>query len=383
MSQEEYDAIVVGGGFFGCKVALELANYFPRVLLVEREDDLMARASWANQARVHQGYHYPRSFLTALRSRTNFPLFAREYASCIDSSFEKYYAIARQFSKVSLRQFEIFCTRIDAPLEPAPASVAAYFNPQLVEGVFAAIEWAFDADKLRGRLWQELRDRAVEVRLRTAATHLQACPGSGLALMLQGPTGETLPPVKAGLAFNCTYSALNRVLAASELSIVPLKHELTEMAVVEVPPALQDKGITVMCGPFFSLMPFPPRHLHTLSHVRYTPHYHWYDRPGEPLQNAVPLPTPERPYKSHFPHAIRDASRYLPMLRESRYVDSIWEIKTVLPQSEMDDSRPILLQRDRTLPGVFSILGGKIDNVYDLPQELRAIALGGQRVGQA
>ena len=67
---------------------------------------------------------------------------------------------------------------------------------------------------------------------------------------------------------------------------------------------------------------------------------------------------------------IRDAQRYLPMLRHSRYVDSLWEVKTVLPSSEADDSRPILFRRDDTMPSLTSIMGGKIDNIYDVLEEL-------------
>jgi hypothetical protein len=52
------------------------------------------------------------------------------------------------------------------------------------------------------------------------------------------------------------------------------------MALVEVPEPVRGLGITVMCGPFFSVMPFPPRGLHTLSHVRYTPHEAWSDAAG-------------------------------------------------------------------------------------------------------
>lgn len=46
------------------------------------------------------------------------------------------------------------------------------------------------------------------------------------------------------------------------------------------------------------------------------------------------------------------------------------ELKTVLPQSEQDDSRPILFHRHTELPGLVSVLGGKVDNIYDLEREL-------------
>jgi len=61
------DAIVIGGGFFGCRLALALARNGARVAVIEKESALLSRASFNNQARVHHGYHYPRSILTGLR----------------------------------------------------------------------------------------------------------------------------------------------------------------------------------------------------------------------------------------------------------------------------------------------------------------------------
>ena len=51
-SWHDYDAIFAGGGFYGCCLALEFADRFRRILIVEREHDLLTRASYANQARA-------------------------------------------------------------------------------------------------------------------------------------------------------------------------------------------------------------------------------------------------------------------------------------------------------------------------------------------
>ena len=83
----EYQHIVIGGGFYGCIVAEQLAKNSNKVLLIEKESDLMQRASYVNQARIHQGYHYPRSILTSLRSRVNFPRFINDYAPCVYKEF--------------------------------------------------------------------------------------------------------------------------------------------------------------------------------------------------------------------------------------------------------------------------------------------------------
>jgi hypothetical protein len=173
--------------------------------------------------------------------------------------------------------------------------------------------------------------------------------------------------VRAREVYNCSYSEINQLLADSRLPLISLKHEFAEMALIRVPEPLRDIGVTVMCGPFFSLMPFPSLSLHTLSHVRYTPHSSWEEHPGQPLARTASRPLP-RP--TNYLRMERDASRYLPILRDSSYVDSLWETKTVLPSSEADDSRPILLQRAAGLPNLTCIMGGKIDNIYDVLAEL-------------
>jgi glycine/D-amino acid oxidase-like deaminating enzyme len=357
------DSLVVGGGFFGCRIALHLRAAGRSVVLVEQEPDLLLRASQANQARVHQGYHYPRSVLTAIRSRVNFARFVGEYPECIDASFDKYYAIGRQQSAVTAAQFQAFCQRIGAPLEPAGQEVRALFDRQRIEAVFRVQEYAFDADRLRERMRQDLARAGVEVRLRTRALAIGAAPG-GLAVELDGPAGPER--LLAGGVLNCTYSGINHLLAASGLQVVPLKHESTEMALVEPPPELKGAGVTVMCGPFFSIMPFPPRGLHTLSHVRFTPHREWHEQEAAigPPGRQGPEPT------SNQDRMVRDASRYLPCMEACVYRESIWEVKTVLPSSEGNDSRPILFRPDHGLPGLTCVMGGKIDNVYDVLDEM-------------
>jgi hypothetical protein len=138
------------------------------------------------------------------------------------------------------------------------------------------------------------------------------------------------------------------------------------MALMEMPSALKDLGVTVMDGPFFSMMPFPARKLHTLSHVRYTPHFSWQDKKGvDPYRKLA-----EYECASRVERMRRDVGRYLPALMNARHVDSLFEVKTVLVKSEGDDGRPILFEKHPEVPGCFSVLGGKIDNIYDVLSRL-------------
>jgi glycine/D-amino acid oxidase-like deaminating enzyme len=363
-----YDALVVGGGFYGAVIASYLVRRrgFARVALVEREPQLLARASYHNQARVHNGYHYPRSFTTAYRSRINLPRFLHDFPAAVKRDFTKVYAIARRNSKTTARQFERFCQGIGASLEPAPPAIAALFEPKLIEAAYLVQEYAFDALALREWAVAELARCGVDQYLCVRVTGVVR-ESDGLRVECEDGGGAA-QVLAAHCLFNCTYSGLNQFAGDYPGTSIRLKHEITEMALIGPPAALRGLGITVMDGPFFSLMPFPPRGLHTVSHVRYTPHLAWLDRPGEdPYARLAAYPR-----ESRADRMLRDIARYLPAIADAVVVDSLFEVKTVLTKNEGDDGRPILFERHEALPGCYSILGGKIDNIYDVLERLDA-----------
>ncbi|HEV7280833.1 MAG TPA: FAD-dependent oxidoreductase [Pirellulaceae bacterium] len=362
------DVVVIGGGFFG----LYIADYFSRrggsVLTVEAGPVPMARASFSNQARVHNGYHYPRSVLTALRARTSFPRFVAEFSDCIVDDYESLYAVGRVLGNLTATQFKRFCDRIGARCDRASGDLKRNFDERLIEEVFSTTEHAFDAVKLRDRMLDRLHDQGAEVWTSTTAQRVERLPENHLAVRLETPEGPRT--VAAREVYNCTYAGINTLLRGSDLPTIPLKHELAEMCLMRIPESLKSLGVTVMCGPFFSFLPFPARGSHTLSHVRYTPHCAWLDRDAEGVDPATLLRSPLR--RSSWPRMIRDASRYMPSLQDAEYVDSLWEIKTVLPASEANDSRPILLRRNQGLTNLHCVLGAKIDSVYDVVEAIEA-----------
>ena len=360
---ETYDIAIIGGGWFGCAIADALKSRYGRMVILEREDALMRRASYNNQARIHNGYHYPRSLQTAYRSRMNFKLFARDYAECVESDFVKLYGISRQSSKVSPLQFERFCNLIGAPWKPAKSKYAEMFNPQLIEAVYEVEEYAFNSTVLAEMLKERLSAAGVALRL---GVDVVGAEGDGALTRLQVSRGDE---VSARIVFNCTYSGLKQVPGLREFCSTTLKHEITEMALLEPSAEFAKVGVTVMDGPFFSTMPFPARGLHTLSHVRYTPHGSWVEEAGSPNPYEVLAGYSK---ESRATQMMLDAARYMPGLRKSRVVDSIFEVKTLLMRNEVDDGRPILIERSAGPQAVYSVLGGKLDNVYDVIEKLEA-----------
>ncbi len=343
------DIVVVGGGFYGTSLATHLANEGTRVVLLEARADLHGGASYFNQARVHGGYHYPRSLRTAGRSQASYEAFMERYRSCVVDDFLCIYAVARG-SLTNARKFQRMCSYIGAPLMETPRSVTRLFNRSVIEASWVTRESVFDAVRLRDLMRQELEDAGVTVRLGTPVAGVEESD-AGATVTLE--SGETL---RADRVLVCTYGEGIDVLPKG-VGYSGLHCEPCEMALVDLPDSLRDKGITVMDGPYFSLMPFPSTPYHTLSHVRYTPHgsYPSYAQAAAALSEGL---------ATRADHMIRDSARYVPALAEAVHRESIWGIKTVPARRDRDDARPIVLRRSDG-GRVLSLLGSKIDNIYD------------------
>ena len=153
-----------------------------------------------------------------------------------------------------------------------------------------------------------------------------------------------------------------------------LQHKISEVLLVKPPPELKGRGITVMDGDFFSITPFPARGLHSLTHVRHTHHVSWIEnsQSARPVNPLVILQEYLRGHprgmtgRSRGPWMIRDAQRFVPCIQNVKVVESLMDIKTLMTKTAVDDARPILFHRDAAMPGLVSIMGGKIDNIFDV-----------------
>jgi glycine/D-amino acid oxidase-like deaminating enzyme len=358
----DVEYLVIGGGFYGCCLGLFLRSISKSISIVEKEDHILTRASRTNQARIHTGFHYPRNAVTAVKSLKLHERFAADFPEAVCKDFQMLYAIARRRSLVRANRFFRMFRSINAPIRKASPSESALFDPATIEAVYACVEHAFDYSVLRRLLANKIDSLGIDLQLKTEVVGLEEHDGFVVAKL---STGKELV---ARHVFNVTYSNVNEVLKKANLSKAGLKFEFTEVALVEPPEQIAGYGITVMDGPFFSTMPFPSERLYSLTHVRYTPHFSWTDSAGGDLvRGALETHAPVSKAK----HMILDSRRYVPSMADAVWKRSLYEIKSVLLRNEVDDGRPILYQRAPANSRVISILGGKIDNIYDLFELIR------------
>ena len=158
-----YDKIILGAGLYGLYAAQKCGAAGQRVLVLEKDPGPFMRATYINQARVHMGYHYPRSYSTAIKSARYFERFCRDYEFCLLQEFDQVYATSAHFSWTSAGEFRRFCAA--AGIRCDDVAPAKYFQPGQCDGAFLTTEYTYDAKVLKEHFRRELAALPrVEVR---------------------------------------------------------------------------------------------------------------------------------------------------------------------------------------------------------------------------
>lgn len=371
----KYDKIILGGGLYGLYSAVFCAKQGDSVLVLEKDDEVFSRATHINQARVHNGYHYPRSYSTAIKSAHYFRRFCEDFGFCCKTDFDQVYATSAAFSWTNAEDFVRFCRAADIRCDRLDPT--QYFQPGLCDGAFLTHEYTYDAALLREHFLQELQGLpAVTLRCGQQVEAIEKTGGLFCVHTADGAADST------PFLLNATYAGVNTILALLGYEPFAIKYELCEIILCHVCDALRDVGLTVMDGPFFSLMPFGKTGLHSLTSVTFTPHATSYDalptfecqaasggycRPGA-LGNCDCCPA--RP-QSAWPYMSQLARKYMRPDLEFTYAGSLFSMKPILKASEVDDSRPTVVRTFCQAPTFVSVLSGKINTVYDLDDVLR------------
>jgi hypothetical protein len=369
-----YDKIILGAGLYGLYSALFCVKQGDKVLVLEYDSEPFKRATYINQARVHMGYHYPRSYSTAIKSAHYFDRFMKDYEFCVLTEFEKIYATSANFSWTSAEQFMKFCSAANIRCEDVNTS--KFFNDRMCDGAFVTKEYTYDANILKEYFINELEKYPnVEIKYNTRIKYIKQSKTNFNISLENGDDYST------DFLLNATYASCNQILNMLGYEPFKIKYELCEIILCNVSGKLKDVGITVMDGPFFSIMPFGKTGYHSLTSVTFTPHMTSYDSlptfecqkrsngfcSPEQLGNCNDCPAkPE----SAWTYMSNMAKKYLKEEYKFEYAGSLFSMKPILKASEIDDSRPTLIKQYSTNPTFISVLSGKINTVYDLDEVL-------------
>lgn len=372
---EQYDKIIIGAGLYGLYSALFCARRGQHVIVLECDSAPFRRATYINQARVHQGYHYPRSISTALKSAGYFERFSKDYAFCINKEFDQIYATSSIYSWSSGEQFKTFCSTAGIPCEELHAG--NYFKKGMCDAAFRTREYTYDAMILRNYFLEELGKYPTKVQIKcdVAISRIERLQD---VYVVNTEAGASY---KSGFILNASYAGTNQILEMVGFEKFDVKYELCEIILCEVNDKLKDIGFTVMDGPFFSIMPFGKTNFHSLTSVTFTPHTTSYEsvptfycqkRSGgycTALHLGNCNDCSAKPATA-FPYMASLAKKYLLDDYGFEYKCSLFSMKPILISSEIDDSRPTVIRKYSNNPTFVGVLSGKINTVYDLDEEL-------------
>ena len=372
--KNKYDKIIIGAGLYGLYSALFCGKRGESVLVLECDSTPFRRATYINQARVHQGYHYPRSISTAMKSAHYFERFNKDYDFCINREFEKIYATSKEYSWTNGEQFKSFCKAANIPCEELHPE--RFFKEGMCDGAFLTREYTYDAEILKGYFLESLEKYSnVEIQYGVKINAIEKLQDCYSLRMKDGQVYHT------GFLLNATYASTNQILDMVGYEKFGIKYELCEIILCDIDERLKEYGFTVMDGPFFSIMPFGKTGLHSLTSVTFTPHTTSYEAmptfacqkqsdgycSESHLGNCNDCPA--KPVTA-FPYMANLARKYLKDEYKFEFKESLFSMKPILMSSEIDDSRPTVIRVYSKNPTMVGVLSGKINTVYDLDEVL-------------
>lgn len=354
---------MLGGGVFGCTSALALAERGHDVTLFDRLPTLLGGASYHNQNRLHLGFHYPRDPQTAAQCQRGFARFAETFRACVVRGFTSAYFIAEEGSRTSPSEFMAFCAAQGLAVRALDPKT---FSPR-VERVALGVttdEAVYDAGLLRAVLTERLVRARVTCVLGRAITAITR-RNTGFSLDGEGGAAGDYDAV-----VNCTYADVQRLTASLGHAVTPRQYEYTAVAVVELDGAAPT-GITVLDGPFMTVLPFGATGRHLLYHVEQTVIAREVAAQMDPRwRDPRTAPFAQIDRGAWFAAMVRRSAEFVPSLGAARLAGVLEGPRMVLAHRDATDARPSITTLHE--PGYVTVFAGKVDHCLGAADEVVA-----------
>lgn len=360
---KEYDYIIIWAWFYWMHTARYLWNKWYKICLLEKEWDAFRKASFINQARVHNWYHYPRSFDTAIKSKEFFKRFCNDFWFAINKNFTKIYAIAENWTKTTSNEFEIFCKKVDIPCKKIDKTL---FFKEWIENAYETLEYSFDAIKIRDYMKSEIEKRSNIDCFYYYNVNKILIKDDWVII---NDTNNILK-FKSKNIINATYAGINKIHEVFWVKPIDIKYEYTEVVLCNVNNKIRDFWLTIMDWDFCSIMPFWIWNKFSLTSVKYTPH--------EESHNSIPdfncIKNDYRAVKSNFKKMSKQLKKYVNDDIIIEYDKSLFTTKVVLANTEKNDARPTFIKKydlwyNNKLITIFS---WKINTIYEIEDYLES-----------
>ncbi|MDA9086073.1 FAD-binding oxidoreductase [Methylophilaceae bacterium] len=357
--KKKFNIVVIGCGIFGAEIALKASSKGLSVKVFEANEDILLGASMNNQNRLHLGFHYPRDIETGIQSIRGFDLFKKKYEKCIQSNFLNTYFIADNNSFTNIDEYLIFCKELGIPFK----NINSKDLPIRLEGVGSGIscdEVVYDCEILRDIVKESIKYNNINISLKSRVDEIGKIDN---LFTLKTTSGEE---VDADVVINATYGASNYLTEQLGILVPERQYEYTAVPIIELD--IDRIGVTIMDGPFLTILPFGTTNKFLLYHVDLSVidsevstklNLEWLVKETSPLSKIDK--------EEYFNMMIDQCKNFIPVLKNSKLIDFLGGPRMVLPRSEHSDARPSLITNTNNYIEVFS---GKIDHSIWVAEEI-------------
>ena len=351
---------IIGGGIHGMTSAIALAEVGFKVYVIEKNNDILQGTSGSTHNRAHVGYHYPRSIVTAEECFLGLQKFQGKYREALSYPKDVYYLIAKD-SGTTVEFFKMFCELMKFPYEITLPS-DEFINKDLIENGFKVNEPVFNLFKLKDIFEKKIKELNITVYKSAYFSHFDT---KDKQYEITCNRKGDITKIYVDFIVNATYAYTNNVMETMHLEDDMTLYTLQHTEVVVLRTKKYVPSLTVMDGPYVSLMPYanPEPNLYLLYDVvnsiqeKYEGYYFFS---GDD-------------YMSNADKMIYNCHKYFPF--ELEYVSSLYGSRPIPinPSENKGDCRMTRIKCHKKYPGVYSILEGKFisaplvaDNIVSL-----------------
>ena len=353
-------AVVIGAGIHGVCIADELASSGVNVIMFDSHDDILRETSRGCHNRAHLGYHYPRSLSTVKECLKGLNYFREHLNDVLYYHGAGYYIVSKEDTKVTAEQYEQFCKEADLEYKIEWPS-EEFVDRASLEASFMVHEPCYNVNKIREHYKTSLQKKKVEFV-------------SGFNITDVGIAGDNeyyfydndnILAIEADIIINSTYARANNIQNMFGINTEDniYKFQLTEVPVVKSSKPIPQ--LTVVDGPFSSIMPY----------VGVDDHYLFYDVVHSVNQQEIGTVCPvfSKP-ESQWEKMVEHGKEYYNFMDDLEYVSSNWGTRPI-PTKAVGDSRTTRIVKHGSLPYFYSLLEGKFISApiaaIDLVKEMK------------
>lgn len=304
---------IIGAGFYGLMLGKFLSEKY-KVDIFESQNDVMTRASSQCQMRIHSGMMYPRDIKTAVSCIRTFKPFMLKFKDAIVDDFTSLYAIAKD-SKINADVFYETQKNLGINISKVKNEL---FDPNMVQQVFKCCEYTFDIDIIKNTLIDQnivFNTKITDIRQLKQYSKIFICAYAGTSEILEKSSME---PINGLRSFNT-----EKIFFKDNLG---------------------DTAVCVVDGDYFATMCLPKRYngLKTLTACELT--------------------------SGHF-----DTNKVKAFQRVKSFIPNIqlqYDSSTFCKKTVIDNHRNCYIKK---INNVYIIIGGKINNVFELFNKLKNI----------